>query len=112
MAQVGQWSHSLFGCFDDFGTCIIAYLVPCVAFGQTAEAIGEGSCFTCGLAYLVPVLNLLMWIKIRGRIREQKGIEGDTIKDCLTILCCPLCALVQEAQEVKGSPQAQSMCRE
>lgn len=46
--QVGQWSHSLFGCFDDCGICIIAYFVPCVTFGQNAEAIGEGSCVMCG----------------------------------------------------------------
>jgi len=55
-----------------------------------------------GLAYLVPILNLIMWVKIRGKIREQKGIDGSLFGDCLSILCCPLCALVQEAQEVCG----------
>ena len=65
-----------------------------------------------GLAYFVPLLNIIMWLGIRGKIREMKGIEGSTVNDCLTILCCPLCALVQEAQEVQGGPSAQSMCRE
>ncbi|KAL4217066.1 hypothetical protein ACF0H5_023522 [Mactra antiquata] len=112
MAQVGQWSHSLFGCFDNFGICLVTYFVPCVTFGQTAEAVGEGSCITCGLAYFVPILNIITWLNIRGKIREMKGIEGSTVNDCLAILCCPLCALVQEAQEVQGSgPAAQSMSR-
>ena len=35
---------------------------------------------------------------MRGKIREQKGIEGTCIKDLLMHLCCPCCALVQEAR--------------
>lgn len=46
--QSGDWSHGLFNCFDDLGICIIAYLAPCVLFGQNAEKIGEGSCLLCG----------------------------------------------------------------
>ena len=49
--QVGEWRHGLFNCFDDIGICIIAYFVPCVTFGQNAEAIGEGSCFLCGIYF-------------------------------------------------------------
>ncbi|KAH3753136.1 uncharacterized protein LOC127848642 isoform X2 [Dreissena polymorpha] len=110
--MAGDWSHSLFGCFDDFGLCIIAYFVPCVTFGQNAEAIGEGSCLTCGICYLVPVLNFFIAVKVRGRVRESKGIQGSLLGDCAAIFFCPLCALVQEAQEVKGSPIAQSMSRQ
>ena len=46
--MVGEWRHGLCNCFDDIGICIIAYFVPCVTFGQNAEAIGEGSCLLCG----------------------------------------------------------------
>lgn len=112
MAQVGQWSHSLFGCFDNFGTCIITYFLPCVTFGQTAEAIGEGSCLVCGLVYFVPLLNLFVLINHRGKIREMKGIEGSFVNDCLTVFCCHFCALIQEHQEVTTSPSAMSMVRE
>jgi Cys-rich protein (TIGR01571 family) len=66
-----------------------------------------------GLAYFVPILNIITWLGIRGKIREMKGIEGSTVNDCLAILCCPFCALIQEAQEVQGGgPSAQSMSRE
>lgn len=69
---------------------------------------------TCGIAYFIPILNIITWLNIRGKIREMKGIEGDTIHDCLTIICCPFCALIQEAQEVKGdaAPSALSMSRQ
>ncbi|CAL1530366.1 unnamed protein product [Lymnaea stagnalis] len=106
----GDWQHGLFGCFDNFGLCIISYFVPCYTFGKNSEAIGE-SCCTCGVAYLVPIVNLVAAIKIRGKIREQRGIPGSTFNDLLLICCCPLCALVQEAQEVQV-PGVQSMARE
>ena len=48
LGMVGEWRHGLCNCFDDIGICIIAYFVPCVTFGQNAEAIGEGSCLLCG----------------------------------------------------------------
>ena len=37
----GEWSHDLCGCFDNLGMCIVAYFVPCVSFGQTAEQLGK-----------------------------------------------------------------------
>ena len=36
-----QWRHSVCGCFDNCGICIVAYCVPCVTFGQIAEVRGE-----------------------------------------------------------------------
>ena len=35
-------------------------------------------------------------------MREQKGIPGSMCGDLIKVACCPLCALVQEAQEVKA----------
>ncbi|KAK7501328.1 hypothetical protein BaRGS_00007453 [Batillaria attramentaria] len=106
-----DWQHGLCGCFDNFGLCIISYFVPCYQFGRNAEAVGE-SCFTCGLAYLCPIVNIIAALKIRGKIREQKGIPGSTLNDLLLICFCTLCALVQEAQEVQGAPGQVSMARE
>ncbi|CAG5128037.1 unnamed protein product [Candidula unifasciata] len=106
----GAWQHAVFGCFDNIGVCIVAYFVPCYTFGKNAEAVGE-SCFGCGFAYCIPIVNIVAAVKIRGKIREQKAIAGSTFGDLALICCCPLCALVQEAQEVQV-PGAQAMARQ
>ncbi|XP_076458694.1 uncharacterized protein LOC143292369 [Babylonia areolata] len=106
-----EWQHGLFGCFDNLGLCIISYFVPCYQFGKNAEAVGE-NCLTCGIAFLLPLINILAALKIRGKIRELKGIPGSTVSDLLTFCCCPLCALVQEAQEVQAAPVMVVMARQ
>jgi len=107
----GEFQHGIFGCFDNFGLCIISYFVPCYTFGKNAEAVGEG-CFLCGFMYIIPIANIIAALKIRGKIRESKGIAGSTFNDLIMICCCTLCALVQEAQEVQGAPGSVSMSRE
>ena len=67
----------------------------------------------CGIALFVPLLNIYALLKIRGKIRETKGIEGGLVGDLLTICFCGICALVQEAQEVQGmSPGGMAIDRE
>ena len=51
---------------------------------------------------MFPVIHLVAAVNIRGRIRQEKTIDGTMCSDLLTILFCPFCALVQEAQEVRG----------
>lgn len=107
----GEWQHGLCGCFDNFGLCIVSWIIPCYRFGKNAEAVGE-SCFMCGLGFMVPVLDLFLGAHIRSKIRESKGIQGSFVGDLIMYFCCPFCALVQEAQELEGStPQALSMAR-
>ena len=76
---------------------IITWFVPCYTFGKNAEQLGE-NCVMYGLSYFVPILNFWCRTQIRGKIREQKGIEGSCIKDLLCVLFCDLCALVQESR--------------
>ena len=57
-----------------------------------------------GMAYLVPLLHLVAGTSIRGRVRQEKGILGSMAGDFLTVLFCPFCAIVQEAQELRGDP--------
>lgn len=76
---------------------IITYFVPCYTFGKNAEQLGE-SCIMYALSQLVPILDIWCRTTVRGKIREQKGIEGTCIKDLLMHLCCGPCALVQEAR--------------
>lgn len=84
-----------------FLTGIITYFVPCYTFGKNAEQLGE-SCVTYGLSQLVPILDIWCRTQVRGKIREQKGIEGSCIKDLLMHLFCGLCALIQEARVSSG----------
>lgn len=94
----GNWSNGLFGCFNDIPLCLTTYIAPCYTFGKTAETVGE-DCLMCGLVTFVPCANLWFFIKIRGKVREAKGIEGDFINDALMTCCCGFCSLMQEAQE-------------
>ena len=57
-----------------------------------------------GMAYFVPLLHLVAGTSIRGRVRQEKGILGSMAGDFLTVLFCPFCAIVQEAQELRGDP--------
>ena len=104
-----QWQHGLCGCFDNCGLCILSFLCPWFQLGRNASAVGE-SCFfysmlaCCGLGICAGVM-------VRSKIRERKGIGGDTIGDCMAYLCLPLCAIAQEAQEVQDLDK-QSMARE
>eukprot|EP00116_Pleurobrachia_bachei_P017849 sb/3478111/ len=102
---MGEWAHGLTGCFDDCGTCVITLIAPCVTYGRNGEASGVfESCFWAGVCFYVPLVNLICWIKIRGAIREKHGIEGGCFGDFMTIICCGLCALVQENQVHNFSP--------
>lgn len=105
-----QWSHGLFSCFDDCGTCLVTYFCHCYTAGKNAEAVGD-SCLLCGLATFVPLANIFFMAQIRSKIREAKGIEGTFLNDLLATCCCPLCMLVQSAQEVGGGPGAMSIAR-
>jgi len=110
---MGQWAHELFGCFDDISVCLFTWLLPCWYQGKKAEATGVGDCLLCGVVTFVPLANLWFAAQIRGKIREQRGIEGTLVKDCVTLWCCALCAMVQENKELAiASPLSMSMARE
>ncbi|XP_053385918.1 uncharacterized protein LOC123539063 [Mercenaria mercenaria] len=108
----GGWKNHLFGCFNNFQIAITTFLLPFVTFGTTAEAVGEGNCIVCAAAFFIPFFNCYEWVKIRGKIREMRGIPGTPTQDLVIILFCSYCALAQEAQEMDTqSPSAQSMSR-
>ncbi|CAL1530364.1 unnamed protein product [Lymnaea stagnalis] len=93
-----EWTHELFGCFDNVGICLLAHLVPCYLFGRLASDVGE-SCLICMLIDMF----IYPWphICIRGKVREQRDISGTIISDVVQVLCCSCCALAQEAQEME-----------
>ncbi|GFO18973.1 cell number regulator 10 [Plakobranchus ocellatus] len=97
----GEFKNGLFGCFDNIGLCVITYFLPCYTFGKNEEKLGE-SCVLCGIAYAFSPLNLIFHTIARGKIREMNNIEGSLLMDCLTVWCCPCCALIQESQELEA----------
>jgi len=101
---MGEFQHGLFGCFGDCKVCIITYFVPCYTEGKIAESVGE-SCLLHCLVMFVPLLNLFCMCQIRGKVREQRNIEGSGVGDCLAVWCCAVCALCQEAQETNALGQ-------
>ena len=71
---MGEWQKGLFGCFENCGICIITYFVPCLTAGRNAEAVGE-SCVVYGILSILGPIGIWSRSKIRGMIRESKGIE-------------------------------------
>ncbi|XP_045170201.1 uncharacterized protein LOC123532714 [Mercenaria mercenaria] len=108
---MGEWQTGLCGCFENCTICIITYFVPCLTAGQTAEKVGESCCLYGFLSILGPI-GIWSRAKIRGKVREQLGIDGSFGMDCVLHWFCGLCALTQEARAMEGGGQAQSMARE
>jgi len=107
----GDFKHGIFGCFSNCSVCICTLFCPCYIAGKVAEKVGESCCLCC-LVSFVPVLGCLCRGNIRGKVRDQSGIEGNCCGDMLCVWCCTMCALCQEADEVSALSMAQEMSRE
>ena len=101
-----QWQHGLCGCCDDVGLTCLTMCCPCIVAGRNADAVGYPCCF-CGCLSATCFLNVLSNVFIRGKIREQFGIDGGFCGDCMASGCCLCCAYIQQRQEIKTrQPQA------
>lgn len=96
---MGEWSNGLFGCFNNIGLCVFTAILPCYTYGKIRESQGD-DCLMCGLAALIPCYNWYLFIMTRGKIREDKGIDGSLINDALLTCFCGLCTIVQSSLEV------------
>lgn len=99
---MGEFQNGICGCFGNLGMCIFTWLIPCYTQGKLAESVGD-DCLLCGVAMLIPLVNLYARLTTRGKVRDNKGIEGGVIGDLICVWCCPLCSLMQEAQEMSVS---------
>jgi len=98
------WNNGLFGCFSDLGTCCMTCCCPCVQYGQNYEAIHKQGCFSNGAIFTILAycgLSCLVHKDLRRDIRQRHGLE-EGCGDCLTTCCCPVCAICQEAREIKS----------
>jgi len=94
-----DWEHNLCGCFTNLGVCIVTYFVPCYTAGRVADKVGD-SCICHLIFFLIPFLGCFCGALERHKLRDQNNIEGSLCGDMITFFICPLCALVQEANEV------------
>ncbi|XP_039254272.1 uncharacterized protein LOC120331267 [Styela clava] len=105
---MGEFQHGLCGCFDNITLCLISYIAPCYTVGKTAEAVGD-DCLLCGAGYMFG--GCIIGGLLRGKVREQKGIDGSPVMDFLIHCFCPLCAIIQDNQEVVTAGMGASMAR-
>ncbi|KAI8896451.1 hypothetical protein BC833DRAFT_528245 [Globomyces pollinis-pini] len=100
----GEFKAGLFDCFDNLGTCLLSWCCPCVVYGQNQAALKNGDgCFVSGCTFVLATYcgcHSCIGAYGRGIIRENRGIEGGFVGDCLTHLCCTACALTQERTEL------------
>ena len=57
--------------------------------------------FRYACLYLIPIADCVLQTMQRGEIRRQRGIDGSGCGDFMMVICCPFCALVQDAQEAE-----------
>ncbi|KZS88796.1 PLAC8-domain-containing protein [Sistotremastrum niveocremeum HHB9708] len=111
-----QWNYGLFGCFDDFATCVVAYLVPCATYAQTRSRfnhltlygtrnpgggeIANSDFALFAIAQICTGCGCLLEMSQRRSIRERYRIEGGPWSDLCISCCCLSCAMTQESREI------------
>jgi len=111
-----EWSHELFDCFGDCGTCCFAYFCPCMVYQQVKNRLdhlqsngrpdpqhggsgcGGGCCLYGGLMYCG--IGWVLQMSTRATLRTRHRIRGDGCTDCLASACCIPCELTQESREL------------
>ncbi|MEW5299024.1 MAG: hypothetical protein WDW36_002079 [Sanguina aurantia] len=108
------WTTGLFACCDDLGICLCGcFCTPCL-FGYNTNALtGRDCCGACCLYSFFTFCGCLcdgfcgdfmqdyVGARVRSQIRMKYGLMEDPCADFVTHMCCPHCALCQEARELK-----------
>lgn len=95
-----EWTHDQYSCCEDGKICAQVLFCPCYLFGKTAHRVGKNR-FLCGLALLIPCVNIYAFATVRHLIRKHLRIDGTGSDDCIITVFCGPCALAQEAREVQ-----------
>ncbi|KAK0062970.1 cell number regulator 10 [Biomphalaria pfeifferi] len=99
---MGGFNHSLLGCFDNCGICLLVYCCPFYVHGRNAESVGENCCI-CALILCFQPFGLLSIAYIRSLVRHSRNIDGNILCDLILSLICPCCVIIQSANELKDS---------
>ncbi|PRP81648.1 hypothetical protein PROFUN_01155 [Planoprotostelium fungivorum] len=97
LIEGNDWIVSFCGC--DLGVCLTTlYCLPCQLAYQNGN-LEERDCDFCD-CLLAMCCPCICGCVVRGRIRQKYGIKGGAASDCLSQLCCPLCATAQQTREL------------
>ena len=98
--------ETLFGCFNDMGSCLYGFCcLPCL-FGTNAEKVDGTTCVGMCCAYMLLTECYLCGLPhyvTRKKLREKFNLEEDEqCNDILTVIFCSPCGICQEARELKS----------
>ncbi|KAJ3142864.1 hypothetical protein HDU90_002735 [Geranomyces variabilis] len=101
-----DWTHGLFDCFSDIGTCCVAACFPCCQYGKNKQALNksDGCCGDCCMYCVVASCGFGPCLASGGRatVRAKYNITGDGCSDLCAHWCCGPCALTQEKREIEA----------
>ncbi|KAJ3161657.1 hypothetical protein HDU86_006427 [Geranomyces michiganensis] len=101
-----DWTHGLFDCFADIGTCCIACCFPCFQYGKNKQALNksDGCCGDCCMYCIVQGCGCGACLGSGGRstVRSKYNITGDGCSDLCAHCFCTPCALTQEHREIEA----------
>eukprot|EP01001_Neometanema_parovale_P011336 NODE_7583_length_756_cov_110.333333_g7334_i0.p2 GENE.NODE_7583_length_756_cov_110.333333_g7334_i0~~NODE_7583_length_756_cov_110.333333_g7334_i0.p2 ORF type:complete len:141 (-),score=47.20 NODE_7583_length_756_cov_110.333333_g7334_i0:268-690(-) len=123
MAKANDWSTNLMSTFEDMNIFLMGqFAMPALA-AYNSLAVSEGKpqfgdaekmnstfasfgfrkndgafCLQTAICSCCPIVYPLFW---RKQLREKYGIEGSCCGDCCVAMCCPACAVMQDARELK-----------
>lgn len=105
LVRPSYWSSALWRCSDDWPTCCITCLCPCITFGQIAKiADGRSCCCVYSAIYfllsLICVQCLYSFVN-RTKLRAKYSLPEHPFSDFCIHCCCEICALCQERREIK-----------
>lgn len=116
----GVWlGGELCSCCRDVETCCITCWLPCLTYAQNKKLLyGRGDPATTfddefamdlGLYVILGLLtgwscSWILGVDPRSDLKKKYGMPQDKCRDCCTHFCCHLCALCQEARELKARP--------
>lgn len=112
-----DFRFGLFDCFHTPPICLLSCCCPTIRWADTMRMAGLMAFYTAvvvmtvleGLSPLsgglTALIMLIMAVHQRQNIRRIFGMPaGDAstyLQDCCTYLCCPCCAVVQEARQIE-----------
>ena len=105
-----NWNSNICDCFMS-NNCCLAFVCPCCIFRNIILDIDKDSgccksCFCCIMPFSVFIHS-----PYRKKLRVKYNLQESPCNDFCVSLCCPICALVQEMNEIEyqNKPQIQSM---
>jgi Cys-rich protein (TIGR01571 family) len=125
--QRGVWSDGICDCFDSWSICLLAWCIIPIRWAQTMERVQFMTFMNALIVYGLPwlifyicyiveaataivylsipavictIIQIVLGIQYRAKLREQYQIQGSGCEDCLLHTFCRCCAVAQEARHV------------